>query len=71
MTAGFGFGPLVAGLLAQWAPAATVVPYPVWMAGLMTAVGTVLETVPANRRRAFGLAVPGFCNRCFVGPMAP
>ncbi len=71
ITAGFGFGPLVAGLLAQWAPAATVVPYPVWMAGLLTAMGTVLETVPANRRRAFGLAVPGFCNRCFVGPMAP
>jgi MFS family permease len=27
MTLGFGFGPLVAGMLAQWAPAPTVVPY--------------------------------------------
>ena len=77
MTAGFGLGPLVAGLLAQWAPAATVVPYLphlVLMAGVLIAVSTAPETVPAKRRGAFGFAIPGFRSRRFlrfVGPMAP
>ncbi len=44
MTAGFGGGPLVAGLLAQWAPSPTVVPYLPHLALLAVAIGLVLRT---------------------------
>ncbi len=52
MTAGFALGPLVAGVLAQWAPAPGVVPYlpHVALAGLVVAlVARAPETVPAGR----------------------
>lgn len=55
MTAGFGGGPLVAGLLAQWAPDPTVVPYLPHLALLIVAVGLVLctpETRSAGQRAA-------------------
>lgn len=53
MTAGFGGGPLVAGLLAQWAPAPTVVPYLPHLALLLVAVVLVLRTpeTRSSRRR--------------------
>jgi MFS family permease len=77
MTAGFAFGPLVAGLLAQWAPAPRVVPYLPHVA-LMTIVLIALrgasETVAADGRSALRLAPPGVHSARFrkvVGPMAP
>ncbi len=55
--AGWALGPLVSGLLAQWVPAPTVLPYLVHIA--LMAVGLVLlvripETLPPQRRRAGG-----------------
>lgn len=53
MTAGFSLGPLTSGLLGQYAPAPTVLPYLVHV--VLAAVGLALalplpETVPAGRR---------------------
>jgi MFS family permease len=54
---GWALGPLMAGLLGQWAPAPTVLPYLVHVA--LMAVGLVLllpipETLPPERRRLDG-----------------
>jgi hypothetical protein len=77
MTAGFALGPLVAGLLAQWAPAATVVPYLPHVA-VMALVLVLLRKAPetvtprgplALRRSSPGLRSPRF--RAVVAPMAP
>ena len=77
MTAGFGLGPLVAGLLAQWAPAPRVVPFLPHIA-LMVAVLLALrfapETVTGIARRSVRLSVPGVRGPRFrrvVAPMAP
>jgi MFS family permease len=54
MTAGFAVGPLVAGTLAQWAPASTVVPYLphiALMAGILISV--------SNAPRPWSAAPPG------------
>jgi MFS family permease len=83
MTAGFGLGPIVAGVLAQWAGAPSVVPYLPHIA-LMVAVLAMLrgapETVtapaalggrgrPAIRLSAPSVRLPRF--RRVVAPMAP
>jgi MFS family permease len=78
MTSGFALGPLVAGLLAQWAPSPTVLPYLPHLA-VMAAVWVLLrrapETVEAGRREWVPrLSVPGLRTRRFrsvVAPMAP
>jgi hypothetical protein len=79
MTAGFALGPLVAGLLAQWAPVPTVVPYlphiAVMAAALLLLRGA-RETVTADGRgrRALRRSVPGLRSprfRLVVAPMAP
>jgi MFS family permease len=77
MTAGFALGPLVAGMLAQWAPAPTIVPYLPHIA-LMTVVLLLLskapETVTGGAGRAVRWAVPGIRSprfRWVVAPMAP
>ena len=41
---GFGLGALVAGILAQWAPAPLVLPYVVFLALMLVSVGLVLAT---------------------------
>ncbi len=76
MTAGFALGPLVSGLLAQWAPSPRLVAYLPHIA-LMVVVLVWLrgapETVDGPRRRV-RLAVPGVRSRRFrrvVAPMAP
>ncbi|HZQ66544.1 MAG TPA: MFS transporter [Gaiellaceae bacterium] len=76
MTTGFALGPLASGLLAQWAPARTVLPFlphVVLTAGVLLALRSVPETVAAGRRRvrlsAPGLRSPRF--RRVVAPMAP
>jgi hypothetical protein len=77
MTAGFGLGPLVAGVVAQWAPAPRFVPYLPHVA-LMTAVLAVArrlpETVDVGAARPVRLSAPGVGSRRFrsvVGPTAP
>jgi predicted MFS family arabinose efflux permease len=77
MTAGFALGPLAAGLLAQWAPAPTVVPYLPHLA-LMTLVLVSLpaapEMVAGERPRDVRLSPPGLRSarfRTVVAPMAP
>jgi MFS family permease len=78
MTAGFGLGPLVAGLIAQWAPDPRVVaylPHIVLMAVVLVALLAVPETVaPGGRRARFGgvhLGRGGARFRRVVVPMAP
>jgi len=77
MTAGFALGPLVAGLLAQWAPAPTIVPYLPHIA-LMAVVLLLLsrspETVAPTARRPVRFWVPAVRSprfRLTVAPMAP
>ena len=77
MTAGFGLGPLVAGLLAEWAPASRVVPYLPHVA-LMAVVLVFLqgapETVAENEGGTVHLSLPGVRTSRFrgvIGPMAP
>lgn len=80
MTAGFGIGPLAAGVLAQWGPAAYEIPYIPQL--ILAAVALVLlagtpETVQRWRSGVFSgglLRLRGFSDRRFVGvvlPMAP
>jgi MFS family permease len=77
MTAGFGLGPLVAGMLAQWAPAPTIAPYLphiALMAGVLVPLSKVPETVASGSGRAVRLSVPGARSPRFrrvVAPMAP
>ena len=52
MTAGFAAGPLVAGLLAQWAPLPTVLPYLPQLALALIAIPLIMrtrETAPGHR----------------------
>jgi MFS family permease len=74
MTVGFGLGPLVAGLLAQWAPAPMVTPFLPHIA-LMAIVLVVLrnapETVAQGARHRVRLSVPGVRSRRFLGVVAP
>jgi Major Facilitator Superfamily len=77
MTTGFALGPLVAGLLAEWAPAPTVVPYlphVVLMAVVLVLLRKTPETVTGRTRQAPRLAPPGLGSARFrrvVAPMAP
>ncbi len=76
MTAGFALGPLVAGLLAQWAPAPRIVPYlphVALMAVVLVSLRTTPETVTSSVRRV-SFSLPGVLSARFrgvVGPMAP
>lgn len=75
MTAGFGGGPLIAGLLAQWAPAATTVPYLPHLALCALALALV-PRVPETRRAGGSRrpAAPAPRSRVFravVVPLAP
>jgi Major Facilitator Superfamily len=77
MTAGFGVGPLVAGLLAQWAPAPRVVPYLphiALMATVLLMVRGAPETIAEGASGAWRLSMPGVSSPRFrrvVVPMAP
>ncbi len=76
MTAGFGLGPLVSGLLAQWAPSPRLVPYVphiALMVVVLVLLRGALETVDGPRR-GVRLSVPGVRSVRFlrvVLPMAP
>jgi Major Facilitator Superfamily len=61
MTAGFALGPLVAGMLAQWAPASRTLPYLphiAFTALVLLALLNVPETVSGTRRHPIRLSVP-------------
>lgn len=75
MTSGFAAGPLVAGLLAQWAPAPTVVPYLPHLVLAMFSIPLVFGTPETGshvrQRRAW---MPNMRDRRFravVVPLAP
>ncbi|WNG86939.1 MFS transporter [Mycobacterium sp. ITM-2016-00317] len=80
LTSGFGLGAGVAGALAQWGPAPTVLPYVV---NIVLALGAavLLRTAPETRARHESgrpwwtdLAVPGAAHRRFlfvIVPLAP
>ncbi|TWF75843.1 MFS transporter [Pseudonocardia hierapolitana] len=76
MTAGFGLGPLVAGVLAQWAPARTVLPYLPHLLLALAALPLVRRT-PETRSPVAGggsLRLPDLSSRRFrtvVAPLAP
>lgn len=77
MTVGFALGPLVAGVLAQWAPAPTVVPYLPHIAMMLVvlpALFRVPETIESRRGVASRVRLPEASARRFrrlVVPMAP
>jgi hypothetical protein len=77
MTTGFAAGPLVAGLLAQWAPAPAVTPYLphiALMAVILVLLRTAPETVAGGTRRPLRLVPPGLRAvrfRTVVAPLAP
>jgi hypothetical protein len=75
MTTGFAAGPLVAGMLAQWAPLPTVLPYLPQLALALIAIPLVLRTrETATGQRGVGLRLPAPRNRDFrrvIVPLAP
>ncbi|MGZ4184426.1 MAG: MFS transporter [Solirubrobacteraceae bacterium] len=77
MTVGFAFGPLISGLVAQWAPdprLTAYLPHIVLMVAVLAAAGAAPETVAATPGRRLRLSVPGVRHPRFrrhVGPMAP
>ena len=77
MTIGFALGPLVAGVLAQWAPAPTVVsylPHIALMLVVLPALLTVPETIEGHRDIATAVRLSAASARRFrrlVVPMAP
>ncbi|MBV5243884.1 MFS transporter [Mycolicibacterium sp. PAM1] len=84
LTAGFGLGAAVAGVLAQWGPAPTVLPYAINVA-MAVAAAVLLLSAPETRARSVSvrpaanswwtdLAIPGVSHRRFllvVVPLAP
>jgi hypothetical protein len=76
MTVGFGLGPLVAGVLAQWAPAHTVLPYLPHLLLALAALPVVRRTPETRTPDAGGsrLRIPDMSSRRFrtvVAPLAP
>ncbi len=77
MTAGFALGPLVAGTLAQWAPAATALPYLphiALMAAVLIALRGAPETIQPHEPARAAIRLPADSARRFrrvVVPAAP
>ncbi|HEX4223947.1 MAG TPA: MFS transporter [Pseudonocardiaceae bacterium] len=75
MTTGFAVGPLVAGVLAQWAPLPTVLPYLPQLAIALIAIPLVLRTrETATGRRGSGLHLSALRDPRFrrvIVPLAP
>lgn len=77
MTGGFALGPLFAGLLAQWSPESTALPYLPHIALMIVVLFSLLavpETVAGGGVRALHLSVPEVREPRFrrvVAPMAP
>jgi hypothetical protein len=78
LTAGFGLGPLVAGLLARFAPSPTVLPYVVHVVLTLAAGAALARAVetraPAGARRRpllADLGLPREVRRRFLGVIVP
>lgn len=77
LTAGFGVGPLVAGVLAQWAPLPTVLPYLVHLAlgsaalALLPRAAETRQATPGGRFRLLPAAARTPRFRRIVAPIAP
>ncbi len=74
MSAGFGLGPLVAGVLAQWAPAPTVLPYLPHLVLTLAALPLVLRAAETRTSEARSWRIPGVADPRFltvVVPLAP
>lgn len=77
MTTGFALGPLVAGLLAQWAPDPRVtayLPHIALMVIVLIGARSAPETVLGDRRGAVRLSIPAARDPRFrrvIAPMAP
>ena len=77
MTLGFALGPLISGLVAQWAPQPRLtayLPHIAIMVAVLAAASAAPETVSATPGRRLRLSVPGVRHPRFrrhVGPMAP
>jgi MFS family permease len=77
MTIGFALGPLLSGLVAQWAPQpglTAYLPHIALMIAVLAAAGAAPETVAVTPDRRLRLSVPGVRHPRFrrhVGPMAP
>jgi hypothetical protein len=78
LAAGWAGGPLAAGLLGQWAPLPTVLPYLVHVALMVVAIALVAavpETLTSERRRTGGpvvnLGVPAGTRRPFLLVVVP
>jgi len=77
MTFGFALGPLISGLVAQWAPQPRLtayIPHIAVMVAVLAAAGAAPETVSATPGRRLRLSVPGVRHPRFrrhIGPMAP
>lgn len=77
LSAGWGLGPLLAGLLGQWAPAPAITPYVVHLAVMspaLFAVWVVRETLPPSRRargRLVNLGIPPVARRAFAAFVVP
>jgi predicted MFS family arabinose efflux permease len=74
MSVGFGLGPLVAGVLAQWAPAPTVLPYLPHLALTALALPLALATPETRSPTSGGWRSPGALQPRFllvVVPLAP
>jgi MFS family permease len=75
MSLGFALGPLTSGLLAQWAPAPTVLPYLVHLTLLAVAIAGlpgVPETVTrVGRGRLVNLGVPAAARPAFLAFVVP
>lgn len=77
LTAGFGVGPLMAGVIAQWAPLPTVVPYLVHLVlggtalALLPRAPETRPSSPGGRFRLLPTAARTVRFRGVVAPMAP
>lgn len=73
LTTGFALGPLVAGMLAQWAPAPRTVPYLphlALMAVVLVSLRNIPETIAPGAQR-MGFSLPGIDSARFRGVVAP
>jgi MFS family permease len=71
MTAGFAAGPLVAGMLAQWAPLPTVLPYLPQLALAIVAIPLVIGTRETAPRRGARIPRPDRRFLRVIAPLAP
>lgn len=72
---GFGLGPLSSGMMAQWLPAPTTLPYLVHLVlmvvGIATLVGVPETATQRTRGRLLNLGIPPSARRAFLAYVVP